>query len=213
MDAALLSLVTQSSRHSLAAAGSSVVWGRDQDVALDFPTLAKALTKVARGEVRTGGLLVRARGHACLRSKRAPCQGLNSLQGRRSAAWRGVQGSNTWWCIMRVCVCGEMLPNRLAACSTAPMPGCSWSALPTTLRTRGCSTWWSKTCEWGKRGIQASSWCEAGVVQRQFSMHTGAAASRREVPALRTASGRWRGLLVLACHPAPFVFWRPRKRQ
>lgn len=105
MDAALLSLVTQSSRHSLAAAGSSVVWGRDQDVALDFPTLAKALTKVARGEVRPGGLLVRARGHACLRSKRAPCQGLNSLQGRRSAAWRGVQGSNTWWCIMRVCVC------------------------------------------------------------------------------------------------------------
>lgn len=32
-------------------AGSSVAWARDQDVALDFPTLAKALTQVARGEV------------------------------------------------------------------------------------------------------------------------------------------------------------------
>ncbi|PRW61210.1 hypothetical protein C2E21_0582 [Chlorella sorokiniana] len=34
-----------------AGRGSSVVYGRDQDVALDFPTLAKALTKVARGEL------------------------------------------------------------------------------------------------------------------------------------------------------------------
>ena len=31
-----------------------MVYGRDQDVALDFSTLAKALTKVARGEVRPG---------------------------------------------------------------------------------------------------------------------------------------------------------------
>ncbi|KAI7844869.1 hypothetical protein COHA_001522 [Chlorella ohadii] len=34
-----------------AGKGSSVVYGRDQDVALDFSTLAKALTKVARGEL------------------------------------------------------------------------------------------------------------------------------------------------------------------
>lgn len=34
-------------------AGSSTAWGRDQDVALDFPTLAKVLTKVARGETES----------------------------------------------------------------------------------------------------------------------------------------------------------------
>ena len=34
-----------------AAAGSSVAWGRDQDVTLDFPTLAKVLERVARGQL------------------------------------------------------------------------------------------------------------------------------------------------------------------
>ncbi|PSC70577.1 hypothetical protein C2E20_6087 [Micractinium conductrix] len=33
--------------------GSSIAFGRDQDVALDFPTLAKALVKIARGELET----------------------------------------------------------------------------------------------------------------------------------------------------------------
>lgn len=45
-----------------AGAGSTIAWGRDQDVALDVPTLAKALTKIARGEVRAGH---RAPGTAC----------------------------------------------------------------------------------------------------------------------------------------------------
>ena len=54
---------------------AGVDWGhrRDQDVRLDFPTLAKALEKVALGEVRGGG---------SVRLPTPPCE-VHSSSGRR----------------------------------------------------------------------------------------------------------------------------------
>lgn len=86
-------------------AGSSVAWGRDQDVALDFPTLAKALAKVARGEVSWQG----AGGHAA----QLQC----STPGCCTTEFGGLVG-----CICRICSCSF---DALHPCNVVPQLECT----------------------------------------------------------------------------------------
>ena len=68
--------------------GSSVAYTRDQDVALDFPTLALALERVARGEVGAGRGAAHPTAHMCWWRGRGSAHGGGATRAAACAVWR-----------------------------------------------------------------------------------------------------------------------------